>query len=451
MKYDFVVIGAGAAGSYFCDLASKYSSVLLLDKSTRGRINSCSGIFPKHNYSFFNDDSPLPLDDKKIFPCDHYTLTYSTKQYDGTIDGREFGSPLGKMANIDELNKFLLERAEKNGAELKFNIEVKKISISDNEATIFCNNGEEYKADVVIIATGPGDISKVKSYDKTSKRQAFHLQTSLGFEAPDLYFAAATKYTGDSDLIEKNIPTQYNYHLNRKISPFGPLFTTKWVNQFYIGVIHEDYNIAVKKLVAVTERYKRVQPYFRGMKRFNHPHADNINGLPIFRVAVTKHPVNKLVKNRVLLLGDAAGFVTGLFYEGVVGALGSAKIASDLLKELINLDVKEKYNDSPQFLGRYKRNLKKTVLKYIDIQKQNEATFLDSGDAGETIMSTYARLLSEKKNKELRHYGYEVLVMKDLTKYNDRLNRLSGEAIYKGLPIAQKVICAPVFLKALMN
>ena len=116
------------------------------------------------------------------------------------------------------------------------------------------------------------------------KEKAFHLQKSVGFESPDLYFGILTKFMGDPDQIKNNIPHEYIYHYNRKISPTGPLYTVRWPDHIDFGILHENPEIAFERLNAVLQRYKRIQNYFRDMKPIEFPGFPKFNGISFVKV-----------------------------------------------------------------------------------------------------------------------------------------------------------------------
>lgn len=445
MKYDFIVIGAGLSGSYFTDLSSKYSSVLLIDKGNLERKYPHGVVFEKHNNYFFDINNPLPLENKEIFPKVQYQVTYSGKEHEGTVDGKEFGGPVGYFCNLHKLNEFLNIRAEKNGAKLLFNTLATGIHINNEGVIVDCDNNQQYKADVVVFATGSG------IFQNDPKENLFQLQTSIGFEKPDLYYGVFTRFYAEAEYLIQNIPTDYRYHYNRKISPCGPLFTTRWESgnepYFDIGILHNDINEASQRLIAVIKRYKNVEKYFQNAKPTRFPDCEQVENISIIKKVISKHNVKKKVKNRAILIGESAGLVTSFFYEGTTGCVCSAKIASDILHNLIEKNNPEKYSDRPEFLGQYDIELnKKFVNTYYKGQHGGETLWIDSGDAGEIIFNTYAKLLSQRK--DLRKYVYDALVLDNLEKYNFQNDITSGEEMFKALPLSLKVLYSPYFLKA---
>ena len=454
MKYDFIVVGAGIAGSYFADIASKYASILVLDKLPFDRINLSSGVFPNHNFIYFDKDNPAPIDNKKIFIEDQYTMVYSCKEHEGVVDGREFGGPIGKLIDLTQFVYFLNKRAEKNGVEIKFNTEVTGITISNDGCTVNCKNNEVYACDVVLLGTGAGNTSAVNQKDKNTHKKAFTLQTSLGFAHPDIYFSAITRYIGDHDTIAENMENQYIFHYNRKISKYGPgPYAVRFGNHFDLGVIAEEsHEFAIKKMVSIVKKYPRLQPYFNKVKPIEGPNINTVEGIPIFKTVTSKHCLNKKAIDRVILLGESAGLVTDLFYEGVVGGLASARAASDVLKDIMDNRKSDSTNINAfnyNNLEKYDKVLNTQLLdRYLKSQHGMEILFLNSGDLGQTLFNTFCKLLANKKNKEMRRYVYEVLTTDDFKNYSFDYDKISGERIFKALPLAQKLIASPIFLKA---
>ena len=174
MKYDFIVVGNGLSGSYFCDLASNYASVLLIEKSDIERKFPNENLFEKHSYYYSDSENPFPLDNKQIFPQDHLQMRYSGKNSEGTIESKEFGESLGSFCDINQFIKFMNKRAEKKGASLHFNTEIKKIAINNDSVEIISKDDEKFKGDVIVIATGSGDSSKIDKNNPNTESSGLH-------------------------------------------------------------------------------------------------------------------------------------------------------------------------------------------------------------------------------------------------------------------------------------
>ncbi|MHA1819327.1 MAG: hypothetical protein ACTSVC_02560, partial [Promethearchaeota archaeon] len=134
-------------------------------------------------------------------------------------------------------------------------------------------------------------------------------------------------------------------------------------------------------------------------------------------------------------------------------ALASARFASDVLKDLKSqADLsKDKsilsYKNSINALKKYDQVLRRKLINtYLKSQHGSEILFLNSGDAGEIIFDTYAKLLSKEAN--LRKYVYDSLILDDLEKYNFSNDKKTGEAIYKSLSFSQKMLYLSHFLRA---
>ncbi|MHA1340780.1 MAG: NAD(P)/FAD-dependent oxidoreductase [Promethearchaeota archaeon] len=464
MKFDVAVLGAGFAGSCICDfLADKFSVVLIDAHKEITRQIPHGVIFAKHNYSAFSKENSLLLDNKEIFPKKHYEVTYSGKEYEGVVDGREFNDNVGMMCNLHKLNEFLNKRAEKKGAELYFSTKIDEVKINTNgiELIYNFNSGQKsIKADLLIIATGSGLYKKEFFSNKYSyqdiKAKTFQIQRSIGFKAPDLYFGVFTRFTGDNTTIQQNIPHDYIYHLNRKISPSGPLFSTRWVEHFDIGILHNDINKAIDRLIAVIKRYKKIENYFKNVKPYRFERgelAPNAENIYIIKKLVSKHWIPQRAKNRTIVIGEAAGLVTGFFFEGTTGCAHSARIAADVISEYFEKfdeNINKTDTNFANLLQRYDAILEKRLINtYMKSQAGGEVLWLEPGDLGEKIFNIYAKLLHDRS--DLRKMVYEALILDDLEKYNFANDRKTGEEIYKALPLSLKIISTPIFLKAAFN
>jgi flavin-dependent dehydrogenase len=73
-------------------------------------------------------------------------------------------------------------------------------------------------------------------------------------------------------------------------------------------------------------------------------------------------PLEKTYGNRVILVGDAAGFINPVSGEGIYYAMSSGEIAAKIICESLNIN-----DTSEKFLSKYQKNWKKDFGKDIDV------------------------------------------------------------------------------------
>ena len=125
--YDVLIIGAGVSGATFTAKASKYAKTLLIEaQDYQKEIPIRTNIFPEHNKPFVQE--VLNWEDKSIFPEDHTTSNYMSDEFNGVVDSKEFGIPLGNVSYTENLIAKLINNIEQNGGTFKSNERISKIN-----------------------------------------------------------------------------------------------------------------------------------------------------------------------------------------------------------------------------------------------------------------------------------------------------------------------------------
>jgi flavin-dependent dehydrogenase len=420
--YDIIVVGAGIAGAAFAYKVSKFAKTLLIEAEdeTTKKNRLLTNIFPQHNCPYLND---INYTDKMLFPCVHYKINYMSHKYNGIVDSMEFGAPFGYISYTEKLIEKLIENSTNNGAEVKYAEKISKINRKSDQVEIFSTNGNSYSGKILALATG--------SY-------GFDLQRSLGFEKPDSYKGVYVHLFGDEDKLEQLSDFNYLFHINNKISDKGPFFINKGRERLstgFLGKSGESYEEIVAKLNRILDNYKPIQPYIAGLKKG-----------PVKPVIgeISKHPISSFSQDRVLVLGEAAGLVTSFFYEGLLGGIVSAEIASKVIEPLLENES----NFSKNALYKYDQELKRTLLDtYFKNGAASEYLFYNSGSAMKIIWETYTKFITE--NKTIRKYVWEAI--RSIEDYDVSRDRWLGEQIFKNLPLVSKITLGPTFLRALFK
>jgi len=419
--YDFIVIGAGISGASFAYKSSKFAKGLLFEtQNYNEQIPVRTNIYAEHNKPFIEDQF---WNDQEIFPREFIQLNYKSEKYDGLLHSKEFGAPLGKICHTEIFLKKLIAQFQNNGGETRFNEIIFKINRHQDSVEVITNKGEAFKAKVIILATGS---------------RGFELQESLGFETPDSYKGIYLNTWADEDLIEQNFPFQYMFHLNPNISMNGPFFFNIGKGRLstgYLGNLESPAQLK-DKLKRILENYKKIQPFIEGI---------SWDLSKVIVGDISKHPIKKMSNERVLVLGEAAGLVTSFFYEGMLCGLASAQMASKVIHSLINEGCK--FTESE--LNLYDQEISKLLLeKYFRNGNACEYLFYQTNpNTSKTIWNAYTDMLL--KNKTVRQFVYDVLLIQDLTQYNTDNDRWVGEKLFGNLPLISKATLWPRFLKAM--
>jgi digeranylgeranylglycerophospholipid reductase len=336
-RHDCIVVGAGPAGSMAGKvLAENGVDVLVLEKHPEiGSPLSCAEAI-----SFSGLTNFVPIDPEWVSTQIHKVLLVSPSN----IKVKLHHPNAGLILNRKLFDKRLAEKAASSGACVKVNAQAIGLlknpkDASDKEGKLcgveVLENGEEreYQAKVVIGADG------VESYVARWAGMDF----SLGLDQIE---ACAQYLLGDVEVESECV----EFHLGRSLAPGG-----------YVWVFPKGNGRANVGLTVTPDRTskKKAKEYLDEFvpKRFS-----NFKIIESMMGAVPCFDRNKnLVKENVLLVGDAGRIVDSLSGAGISNALISGKIAGSVVSQYIRdggLSVsflKKYYDELMRFKGRLLR------------------------------------------------------------------------------------------------
>jgi geranylgeranyl reductase family protein len=310
--YDIVIVGAGPAGSIAAyESARAGMKVLLLEKSKFPRDKPCGGAVMYRGLRLLDGNLPRSIVEQTIY-------------------GLRFVLPSGKVAEFasdkmigitvfrDKYDEYLARRAEQAGAELLEESRVVRAATDDQCATIFLEDGREFRGRLVIGADGVNSIVSRSLGLRPARKDPY--KVGLGMESD--FHVGADKVNeimgGNPHILEiRPVDGRVSYgwvfpkreHLAIGVAgasvhmhPLRPIFDT-FTNKLGItfGV----------ELVPEKRR-----TYFLG--------GDGLG--------------SRNVVKRGLLIGDAAGFVDPMMGEGIAYAMKSGKFAANVASSCIEAD-----------------------------------------------------------------------------------------------------------------
>jgi flavin-dependent dehydrogenase len=422
-----VIIGAGIAGATAFYYFSHFCQCILIEKNARPKRYYSAKILPKHTYPWI--PAEIWKDPTKIFPREHKTSTYASRNHEAKIDCAEFDAPLGWVMDQYEYCEFCYAESLKKEGKIIWDTDVIEILHKNNglllKAKQSGNKNEfiELSADLAIMATGSasGDFL-----------------TALGFKRPEVFNTILAAFRGNSQNIEKNIPVDYIYRLHPQISSDGPFAMIRTNEYFILGYISkESKEQMAEKLIRIIKNYEPISGFFEGMQ----PTPDSITSDNLYFGTCAKYPIPEFCGDRILILGEAAGLVTPLYYEGVIGAMCSAKIAADLVYEILQKNG-EFHKDA---LQEYQRRLWHNLKRYFKSGDAGEMLFLKSGASQQDIWDAYLKTI--ESISQVRKNVYFAYTTQNLADYPLENDEWVGELIFKNLPLSKKLLLTPLFLK----
>jgi len=329
MRKEVVVVGAGPAGSTAAkNLAENGIDVLLIDKATFPRDKPCGGGIPMKvlkRFSYLKNSDLIE------------SFSYGGAVYSSSLRYKieiEKEKPIIAMVHRDKFDAGLVDIAIEKGADFIGGKAVKNIKISSDKAKITVNDGSTIDAEIVIGADGFKSIIRKKSELNPKKE----------------YFAVCIfeEYPMSSKTVTKWFTEKRSVHIFLKIlgmRGYGWSFPKKdsvniGVGEYqFLGRSNED-----KK--NLTDLYKSFLSLLKNQKII--PKDLKIKKLQGGGFLIW--PLKKTYADRVLLCGDAAGFVNPTTGEGIYNAMTSGEIASGVI-----INSLEKEDTSKNFLSKYQK------------------------------------------------------------------------------------------------
>ena len=308
--YDVIIAGGGPAGaSAAYVLAKAGKKVLIVEKEKLPRYKTCGGGLT------FKGLNLIPFDINEIIEKSCYVVNINDFEANVFIlTKRE--KPVISMTMRSDLDYHLIKAAEKFGAEVKDGAEIKDINISKtNVEVILKKNEKKFYSGFLIAADGALSV-------------------------------AAKKYFGISD--RKLVPAlEYEVHVADDI-----LSRFENIPRFDFGIVPGGYGWVFPKkdhlsigVLSMNMKNGNMNNYFSAY--LNSLRINKIKRLEKhgFVIPLTYRKV--FAGNRILLIGDAAGFIDPITAEGISFAVQSGQIASEALIKG-NMDtaaVYKEYND----------------------------------------------------------------------------------------------------------
>ena len=423
--YDFIIVGAGIAGAKLFYHLSQFASCLLIEKKTLERNSArIAKVVCMHDFSWMDE---VPIKDSSIFIRDHWTSVYASRNLEACVDGHEWGAPLAKMVDYFQLVRWYLSEGEKQGGTIRWGAEVENIENSSATVVLqvkLSSSTITVEGQMMILATGS---------------TGYHLNQQVGCATPTLYNTISATFTGTKSQIMKNVPQDYIYRLHPQISSTGMLWLNRGSTYFNIGFLSQESHAEMgKKFLRILQNYAPLQPFFHHLS----PRPPEMTSAEFSYGVSPRYPITKKVANRVLIIGDAAGLLYPLYFEGIVGAVVSATIAGRILKSL----HENHSHYTEQALEGYQIQLHKNLDSYLKMGAISDEMFFKGGEKPPfTIWESYLQAI--KEIPQVRKNIWTAYQCPDLGNYPEENDKWCGEQIYKRLPLAKKVTLAPFFLK----
>jgi geranylgeranyl reductase family protein len=340
MKYDVTIVGAGPAGSTAAKyLSEKGFKILILDKETFPRDKPCGGGLPMRVLERF----PYIINENIIESYSSSGTVFSPSlQYKIEISKTE---PLMATTLRKKFDYELLKYATDAGAVFQPGTQVSAIQTSNDNVQVIAHHGTMFDSEIIVGADGVNStIAKNTGLRKTGTERGICI---------------LQEFEVDEKIIDEYFKKSRHCYVHSRfktVSGYGWVFPKKKHLNIGFGIIQVDKTQDQK--LNLLECYKE---YLTLLKEKNLI-PQHLKEVPVRGGALLTHPLEKTYGNRLLLVGDAAGFINPLSGEGIYYAMSSGQIAAEVIAEAL-----EKKQTTEEFLSKYQTRWQKDFGKDISL------------------------------------------------------------------------------------
>lgn len=309
--YDLVIVGGGPSGASAGRIAGKKGlSTLLLEKENFPRYKPCGGALSSYGLSCLDFKLPESVIEKSI---PNVRIHFR----DLFVEGRKEDN-LAVLISRKVFDNFLLEKAKETGIEIHTGEKV--LDCIEREDCVEVKTPDNtYLGRFVLIAEGSGGSLK---YKVRSKDRRIEYCLGLVSEIPD-----------EDEAIRNRLPDTIDLYFGITKGGYGWIFP-------HAGY----YSVGVVGTAQYFKHPKGVMLDFLQENGFSGSFPIRSHIIPVGGIK------RKTVNSRLLLSGDAAGFVDAFSGEGMAYAIRSGQLAAEAVADVVMYDRKlsniKKYESS---------------------------------------------------------------------------------------------------------
>lgn len=326
--YDLIIVGGGPSGASAGRTAGKQGlSTLLLEKEHFPRYKSCGGALSSYGLSCL--DFSLPE-----YVVERYISKVKIHFMDGFVEVEKEGN-LALSISRTVFDYFLLEKAKETGIEVHTGEKVLDC-IGRKDFVEVRTTDNTYLGKFVLIAEGSGGSLKYKVRSK-DKRTEYCL--GLVSEIPD-----------EDEVIQSQCPGTLDIHFGIAQGGYGWIFP-------HAGY----YSVGVMGIAQYFKNPKRVMMDFLQENGFDGTFPIRSHIIPVGGIT------RKTINSRILLSGDAAGFVEAFSGEGMAYAIRSGQLAAETIAGIMMYG--RKLNDIQKYESRCRQEFGNYLASSLKLEK----------------------------------------------------------------------------------
>jgi geranylgeranyl reductase family protein len=326
MLYDLVICGAGPAGSTAARTAAKAGfSVLLVDKEDFPRDKVCGGglrpeIMEAPAFSYVADKRSEFLENESLSVRMYGSRPSNFIAYDAPAK-----EPLLYGTTRRNFDDFLFRLALDAGAKASTEVTVKRVEIRKDKVRVELDDGKAVEAKIVIGAGGMQDpIAKVLRIKEDLPRT---------WRSEEIGLAVAHEYEVGENFIQEHYGQKGTIHLHLKpegVYGYAWAFPRRAKINVGFGAFLKD--------IKGTDIKASFKGYLSLLKKSNLFPKD-IDRVEFKGARIPlRGPIERTYSERLLLVGDAAGFVSPISGDGISFAMSSGLLAAQVAGKCLEKD-----------------------------------------------------------------------------------------------------------------
>jgi geranylgeranyl reductase family protein len=296
--YDLIVVGGGPSGASAGRRAGKLGlNTLLLEKEEFPRYKPCGGGLSEHTISYLDFELPKDIIEWEVTGANIIFKDYLIKT--------QKNNRLSALVSRDKFDNLLLEKAKETGIEIHTGEKVLCCREMSNFVEVVTEK-KVYPAKFAIVAEGAHGL--VKTCVRPADTRA------------EYGICVVTEIPAEEKEIEKRLGNAVELYFGVAISGYGWIFPHKTYYSVGIGGAAKDFSNPKESMIDFLRKNG-----FNGDYKL-HGHKIPAGGIK-----------RKIVGSRVVLSGDAAGFVDAYSGEGLAYAIISGQFAAETIAEICRI------------------------------------------------------------------------------------------------------------------
>jgi geranylgeranyl reductase family protein len=308
-KYDVVVVGSGPSGATAARSCAKYGfSTFMIDKDKFPRNKPCGGAISSRALKQLGFSI-----DEVIRQVYYDARIYRPK---GDFFTLESTSPLAFGVLRSDFDLLLVQKAISEGAVFKEEERAKTVSVSSSGVRVKCKSGLEVIGETLVAADG------------VTNTIAGQIDIRKRWEPEEVGLACVWEFAIEKNILKRLMIDSLEFYIGITPAGYGWIFPKGDYLSVGVGSFLKKMQSSRGMILNLVKKVSKLRNLKMSNPRW---HLIPIGGFS-----------RKISQGRILLVGDAAGFVDPLLGEGIFYAISSGKMGALAIKTALEEEKLEK-------------------------------------------------------------------------------------------------------------